>query len=70
MPEEAGLNARLAQLDPQPGVRGHQFERLCRWFLLSGSDPHSVGNLRFALALESQFVSTTDRGGQALRHPL
>jgi predicted helicase len=38
VPEEAGLDALLAQLDPQPGVRGRQFERLCRWFLLNAPE--------------------------------
>ena len=38
MPEEVGLDALLAQLDPHPGARGRQFERLCRWFLLNAPE--------------------------------
>src|SRR5215207_5297210 len=28
----------IRQLDPRPDVRGRQFERLCRWFLLNASE--------------------------------
>ena len=42
----AALDDLLGQLDPDPGRRGRQFERICRWFL--SHDPVYARELRHA----------------------